>query len=95
MSFTGITLIQPVNVYILTTNVISGQQTKGASQTPLAQAADIQNNIYDIQVEMNGQIDPLIAFSHDYFGDVPGLTIPFPITVRSQYTSEVPQGLNQ
>jgi hypothetical protein len=94
-AFTGITLLQPVNVYILSTDVISGQTTKSLNRIPLGAAADITNNIYDIQVELNGQIEPLIRFSHDYFGDVPGLTIPFPITVRSQYTSEVPQGLNQ
>ena len=94
-SFTGITLVQPVNVYILSTNVISGVQTKNPSWTPLPVAADTTNNIYDIQVELNGQIAPLIAFSQSYFGNVPGLTVPFSITVRSQYTSEVPQGLNQ
>ncbi len=94
-SFTGITLIQPVNVYILSTDVNSGSQTKGLNRTPLTNAADTTNNIYDIQVELNGQIEPLIRFSQSFLGDVPGLTIPFAVTVKSQYTSEVPQGLNQ
>jgi hypothetical protein len=57
-------------------------------------AADTNTYIYDIQVELNGQVDPLIPFI-SMMGSVPGLTGPFPVTVRSQYSCEIPQGLNQ
>jgi hypothetical protein len=94
-AFTGLTLTA-VNVYIVSTNVNSQQVTKGANGQKLAAAADVQNNIYSVQVELDGQIQPLIpAGFMGYFGNVPGLTGPFPVVVRSQYSSEVPQGLNQ
>jgi hypothetical protein len=92
-AFSGLTL-NTVNVYIVSTNVSSGVMSKTASGIKLANAADTSNNIYDIQVELIGQIEPLIRFSN-YFGSIPGLSAPFPVVVRSQYTSEVPQGLSQ
>jgi len=95
-SFSGITIIPPVNVYIMSTNVISGVTTKNPANTALPAAADTANNIYDIQVELNGQIQPLVTVPMaGIAGPIPGITQPFPVVVRSQYTSEVPQGLNQ
>lgn len=94
--FSGITIVPPVNVYIISTNVVSSVTTKNANRTALAAAADTDNNIYDIQVELNGQIEPLfrVPFA-GIAGPIPGLTGPYPVVVRSQYTSEVPQGLNK
>jgi hypothetical protein len=95
-SFNGISITPPVNVYIMSTNVITGVTTKNAVNTALPAAADTANNIYDIQVELNGQIQPLVPVPMaGIAGPIPGLTGPFPVVVRSQYTSEVPQGLNQ
>lgn len=95
-SFSGISIVPPVNVYILQTNVISGQSTKNPSRTKLAAAADTDNNVYEIQVELNGMIQPLISNPvTGMLGSIPGLTGPFPVTVRAQYSCEVPQGLNQ
>lgn len=93
-SFSGITVVGAPNVYILQTNVATQTQTKNPNRTPLAVAADTNTYIYDIQVELNGQVDPLIPFI-SMMGSVPGLTGPFPVTVRSQYSCEIPQGLNQ
>ena len=95
-AFTGITLVPPVNVYILQTNVTSKISQKGTANTALPLPADITNNIYDVQVELNGQIEPLIrAANNGMLGSIPGLTGPFPVVVRAQFNSEVPQGLNQ
>ncbi|MBS1994242.1 MAG: hypothetical protein JSS83_27210 [Cyanobacteria bacterium SZAS LIN-3] len=95
-SFPGITVVPPVNVYIVQTNVISGATTKNANRQKLAAAADTDNNIYDIQVEINGLIEPLVRVPMaGIAGPIPGITEPFPIVVRSQYTAEVPQGLNK
>jgi hypothetical protein len=94
-SFSGITLVGPVNVYIMQTDVYSGITTKSMSRVPLVTAVDTSHNIYDIQVELNGQIDPLVPFGQSWFGSVPGLCAPIPVTVHSQYTAEVPQGLNK
>jgi hypothetical protein len=94
-AFSGLILTQ-VNVYILATNVTTQATTKNPSRQPLANAADVTQNLYYIQVELIGQIQPLITFPiTGWVGNVPGLTAPFPITVRSQYSAEVPQGLNQ
>lgn len=92
--FPGITVTPPVNVYIVQTNVISGVTTKNTSRVALPAAADTDNNIYDIQVEINGQLEPLIRVPMGGM-TIPGLTDPFPIVVKSQYTAEVPQGLNK
>jgi hypothetical protein len=93
-SFAGITLLS-VNVYIVQTDVNSGATTKSVSRTALVNAVDTSRNIYDIQVELNGQVEPLISFAQSWFGSVPGLCAPIPVTVHSQYTAEVPQGLNK
>jgi hypothetical protein len=94
-AFTGIT-ITAVNVYIVQTDVNSRVCSKNANRQKLGAAADIDNNIYDIQVELTGQVEPLIRSSTSgMMGDIPGLTGPFPVMVRAQYVCEVPQGLNQ
>jgi hypothetical protein len=93
-AFTGLTLLS-VNVYILQTNVLSGVTIKNPANLKLGAAADTNNNIYDLQVELTGQIEPLVPVGSGMFGNVPGLTGPYPVVVRAQYSSEVPQGLNQ
>lgn len=93
-SFSGITIVGSPNVYILQTNVATGTQTKYPTRTQLPMAADPNSCIYDIQVEINGQVDPLIPFVSG-LGAVPGLSAPYPVTVRSQYQAEIPQGLNK
>lgn len=92
--FPGITINPPVNVYIVQTNVLSGTTTKNTSRLALPAAADTDNNIYDILVEINGQLEPLIRVPMGGM-TIPGLTDPFPLTVRSQSTAEIPQGLNK
>ncbi len=94
-SFSGLTLTS-VNVYIVQTNVNSRVTTKNPPGQKLAAAADITNNIYSIQVQLSGQVEPLTPVTFQgVFGNIPGLTGPFPVVVRSQYSCEVPQGLNQ
>jgi len=93
-AFSGLTLTT-VNVFIVSTNVNSQTTTKSPNGQKLPAAADIANNLYSVQVELDGQIAPLVSGFQSVFGPVPGLTGPFPIIVRSQYSSEVPQGLNQ
>lgn len=92
----GIPLTNPPNVYIVQTNVNSGTRTVFPSRTKLVNVADTENCIYDIQVELNGNIEPLITFpGATMLGNVPGLTGPYPVVVQSQYNCEVPQGLNK
>lgn len=93
-AFNGLTL-NAVKVYIVTTDVTSQQSTASPNGQKLQAAADVTNNIYAIRVELDGQIDPLVSGFQGVFGPVPGLTGPFPVMVKSQYSAEVPQGLNQ
>lgn len=94
-AFSGLSLTN-VNVYILSTTAATAVSTKNPNRKKLATAADTDNCIYDIQVEMSGNVEPLIRFPvSGFLGNVVGLTAPFPVVVRSQYTAEVPQGLNQ
>lgn len=94
-AFSGISANQ-VNIYILITDVNTKTTTKNPSRTALAAAADTGNFIYSIQVELIGQVNPLIQFPvQGLVGNVPGLTGPVPVVVRSQYAAEVPQGLNK
>lgn len=92
-SFNGISIIYPVNVYILQTDVSAGTSSQNPSRQKLPTAADTDKNIYEIQVELNGQIAPLVPVSA--LGNIPGLSSPYPVTVRAQYSCEVPQGLDQ
>jgi hypothetical protein len=93
-AFNGIT-ITSINVYIVSTNVASGVTLVNPRNIKLVTAADINSNIYDVMVELNGQIEPIVPMAAGVFGPIPGLTGPYPVVVRSQYKSEVPQGLNQ
>jgi hypothetical protein len=92
-SFNGIAIVNPVHVYILRRDVAAGTSTQNPDRTKLAAAADTDNNIYEVQVVLNGLIAPLVPVSS--LGNIPGLTSPFPVTVSAQYSCEVPQGLDQ
>ena len=95
-SFNGISIIGPVQVYILQTDVSSGVQTQNPVRQKLPAAADTDKNIYEIQVQLDGQVEPLIRYPvTGMFGAIPGLTGPFPVTVKAQYSCEIPQGLDQ
>ena len=95
-AFGGFQLSEPAKVYIVETDVNSGTTITHPSRTKLASVADIENKIYEIQVELNGQVDPIVTFPGiQGMVNIPGLTGPYPVTVRSQYSCEVPQGLNR
>ncbi|MBX9685582.1 MAG: hypothetical protein K2X27_02700, partial [Candidatus Obscuribacterales bacterium] len=51
--------------------------------------------LYQIEVTVNGTVEPLVTLSDSIFGKVPGLTIPMPITASYRQFSEHPQGLAQ
>ncbi len=95
-SFSGISIVGPVKVYILQTDVNAGTSTQNPDRQKLPAAADTDRNIYEVQVELDGQVEPLIRYPvQGMFGSIPGLTGPFPVTVRAQNSCEIPQGLNQ
>jgi hypothetical protein len=90
--FSGVTL-NTITTQIVVCNFSSGAITR--QTTALVQAADTSANSYNIEILMNGQINPFITVPKGVLGSVPGLTAPFVITVRAAMFAENPQGLNQ
>ena len=103
-SFTGITLLpgpdgRMAQVRILKTDLITGNTTILALNQKLTGSeapADIENFYYAIQVVLEGQIEPFL--NHPGIdlsaAPVPGLTVPFRVTVSSQFPFENVQGLD-
>jgi hypothetical protein len=101
-SFGGITLASPAEVYIIQMPVVVGEQGRPAAtstpigpNTKLTAPADSENNIYQIQVILKGQIAPLVSLPVAVLGPIPGLTTPFPVTVKAQQQVEDVQSLNE
>jgi len=63
--------------------------------TALAKPADTNTYSYNIEVLVNGTINPLITLPKSILGTVPGLTAPVVTSARSSVYAEFPQGLNQ
>ena len=83
--------IDSVQTYILITNL----DTKAVSRqsTILTVAPNTDQYVYQIEVVVNGRVRPLLLFSKNWFGDVPGLTDWVRVSVRSREYCENPQGL--
>jgi hypothetical protein len=98
-SISGISLVSPAQVYIvqvpLATAGASGSSTSIGPNTKLTGPADCDNYIYQLQVILKGQIAPLVPLPVGVFGPIPGLTMPFPITVKAQQQVEDVQSLNE
>lgn len=99
-SFSGITLVPPVNVFIIRTDLVSGVDTKlpvpnqrlvGGDAPP-----DPEQYYYAIQVELNGTVEPFIRHPGltQMGPSIPGLTTAFPVSVKSQFPFENVQGLD-
>ncbi len=100
-SFDGITIIPPVNVFIIRTDLTTGNPEKLAVPNQRLQGSgyappDPENYFYSIQVELDGNVEPLIR--HPGVGalgiPIPGLTAPFRVSVTSQQPFENTQGLD-
>lgn len=50
---------------------------------------------YEVQVTVQGQVDPIFLFDLGYFIDVPGVTAPIPLTITDQALIENTQGLTR
>lgn len=90
--FNGITL-DSVTTSILITNVNTLVQTRTASK--LAAPADVANNTYQIEVRVNGTVQPIIKFNSIHFLNVPGLTAPLSLTFADRQMCENTQGLSR
>lgn len=88
--FSGVS-IDSVETAILITDITTKQTT--SQQVKLATAPNSDQNIYQIEVTINGRVRPLILFSNRLFGSIPGLSDWIGVTVRSKEYCEYPQGL--
>jgi len=89
-SFGGIA-IDNVETAIVVTNVASKAVTRSTS--PLTTPPDSISNTYQIEVTLNGVINPLIPYNSG-FGNIPGLTQPIHLTVTDRRYAENTQGLS-
>lgn len=64
------------------------------ANTKLPAPADPEHNVYEVRAEVSGVVEPLTTMSSSFFGDIPGLTQPFPIKMSSQRVVESPQSWN-
>ena len=93
-SFSGFT-INSTNVYIITTPVTTsgaGTPVVTGPNTPLL-VVDTDLNMYQIRVVVAGVVQPLVALPTPFFGNIPGLTQGFPVTVSEERVFENPDGL--
>lgn len=84
--------IPTMETAIVVTNVSSKATSRYTS--PLSTPADSIANTYQIEVKLNGVIDPLIPYNAGIFGNIPGLTQPINLTVTDRRYAENPQGLS-
>lgn len=93
-AFSGVTL-NSVTTYIVITPVQAGSSPTQQT-TKLSTPADEENNVYQIQVQLSGQLNPFIPLPGFVFGfKIPGLTDPYPIQTFAKEPSENTQGLSQ
>lgn len=85
--------VTSVQTRILATNIASKQLTVYTS--PLTQAADDASNLYEIEIVVQGAINPLINLNIGILPAIPGLTASVPVTLAAREFCEYPQGLNQ
>lgn len=81
--------ITKVQTAIVATPIDGGQPVKSTSPV----AADPDNFVYQIEVLVQGTAAPLLEI--DCFGDIPGLSGPFPVTVVATEMVEHPKGLSK
>ncbi len=90
--FSGIK-INSIKTSIITTDINTLNQSRQA--TPLANPADASLNSYQVEVAVNGSINPLIVYNGSSFTNIPGLTQPMILTFTDRQFCENPQGLNK
>lgn len=62
------------------------------TEQPVAEVYQ-KDYLYQVEVSVSGTVDPLITLSDNLFGQVPGLTMPFPVQATYRQFSEHPSGL--
>jgi hypothetical protein len=84
----------------VTTSIVITPAQAGSAPTmqssPLSTPADDTKFLYQIQVQLVGQLSPLIPLPTTVFGfNIPGLTAPYQIQTIAKEVSENTQGLSE
>lgn len=82
-----------VTCYIVSTPLGGGSVSRTTS--PLTKPADTSSNAYNMEVKVDGSVQPLFYNSSKLFGSIPGLTGAINTSVRADVFFENTQGLNQ
>jgi len=90
--FAGIK-INSVKTSIVTTDIKTLSQSRQSAS--LAVPADASLNSYQVEVSVNGSVNPLIIYNGNSFTNIPGLTQPMILTFTDRQYCENPQGLNK
>ncbi len=83
--------LKSVNTQILITDIAKQTQTRQA--TPLAVPPDTADNTYQVEVTINCDVSPLITVNIPLFGNIPGITGPYALSVTQRNFVENTQGL--
>jgi hypothetical protein len=100
-SFSGITLSPDnVNCWIVITPLSaissnSSSSTVVGPNTSLTSPPDPTKNLYQLRVDISGQIQPMLAMPIEGFLNIPGLSSPMPAKVSMTRVIENPPGLYQ
>lgn len=82
-----------LDVHMLVVNRQSAQITR---QVPkLATPADTFRFVYQIEATGFSQVQPLISGNREFFGDLPGFTVPLTLKCTARQLVENPQGLDK
>lgn len=90
--FAGIK-INSIKTNIITTDIKTLNQSRQTAALSLP--ADASVNSYQVEVAVNGNVNPLIIYSGTRFTNIPGLTQPMNLTFTDRQYCENPQGLNK
>ncbi len=93
-TFPGISL-NNVTCSIVVTPLAGGTSTVGAANTALISAPDPSQNLYQLQVNLAGQIQPMLNVPTPEFVNIPGLSAPVAANISMTRVFQNPVGLTQ
>lgn len=96
--FSGIKLLkqsgQVAKTVIVVTELKNPQNTQ-TFESPLPPPVLTNKYLYQYQVTVKGEVEPIVHYSGGLLGNIPGFSAPIPVTVTSTAFCENPGGLIQ
>lgn len=85
--------VNSVESWIVITDLNTQVTTK--RNTKLTDPANTDVNVYQLEVIVRGQANPLIRYNAGIFGNIPGLTAPVPVNAVAREFVEFSDGLDE